>query len=68
MERKESKETFNKKCVISVNVVSSICLCPDLHCFLRLRKWTRLKLNISKLGAEILLLIIFIFCKILSNI
>ena len=48
---------FNKKsvihCVISGNVLGSICLCPDLHCFLWLRKWTRLKLNISKLGAEI---------------
>ena len=36
--------------MISVNVLGSICLCPDLHCFLWLRKWTRLKLNISKLG------------------
>ena len=47
---------FNKKsvihCVISVNVLGSICLCPDLHCFLWLRKWTRLKLNISKLGGS----------------
>ena len=36
--------------MISVNVLGSICLCPDLHCFLWLRKWTRLKLNISQLG------------------